>query len=369
MSIPFENKPMLVFWETTKACPLNCVHCRAEAIRNPGPGELDTEEGKNLIDNIAGFGEHSPVLVMTGGDPLSRADIYELIGYAKSKGVNVAVSPAVSENLNEKAIGRLKQLGVHSISISLDSANGDVHDSIRQVEGTYNRTLEAIRMAESAGIDVQVNSVVMKDTVEGLPELLSLVKGLGIRTWEVFFIIPIGRGNMGQDMEPQEYEDVCNFLYDASRYGIVIRSVEGPFIRRVAAQRKDGIQHTSKLYDILHDKLLARMGKPEGQSSIGSRGTLDGDGIVFVSSSGDIYPGGFLPIRLGNARKDSLAKVYRENELLNSIRQRALAGKCGICAYSSACGGSRARAYSRFGDPLAPDTACIYAAGNTEIAP
>jgi radical SAM protein len=357
----FESKPVLVFWETTKACPLRCIHCRADAMTFPAEGQLDTESGMALIDQVAAFGSPPPLLIFTGGDPLMREDLGALISYASSKGIKSAVAPAVSQNLSHETLDWLKKLGVSSISISLDSSSAEVHDSIRRVKGTYARTIEAIKYALRIGLGVQVNTAVMMQNVMELPAIFQLIKSMGVRVWEVFFLIATGRGSDAYDLSPEDYESACNILYDASQYGVIVRTVEAPFIRRVARQREEeGMYWTSERYMIMHSDLSLRCGAPTGKSSIMPRGTLDGDGIIFVAHDGTVSPGGFLPVALGNIKDSTLASIYRSDKRLLDIRNRKLSGPCGRCSYKDTCGGSRARAFS-YGDMLGSDPACISA--------
>lgn len=351
----------MVFWETTRACLLSCLHCRASAMTQPLPGELTNEEGKRVIDQVTSFGEPYPTLIFSGGDPLQRRDLFELADYAKAVGVNFALSPAVTDLLSHEALEEIKDAGTSSISISLDGRSGETHDVVRNKAGTFDRTIETIQAALGSGIKVQVNTAVMKRNLRELPEIFSLIRGLGVKTWELFFLIRVGRGSAVQDLTPQEYESVCRFLVDASRYGMVIRTVEAPFVRRVASQMAEhGEGADDSLYGGLAEKLHELEGWPTGPSTIRARGTLDGDGIVFVAYDGSIYPGGLTPFYLGDARKDSLAEVYRENPVLRKIRGREVGGYCGACRYKDICGGSRARAYAHYGDPLASDPACVY---------
>ena len=356
----FTERPVLVFWETTKACPLSCVHCRASAILGPVPGELTTEEGLRVIDQVGSMGTPPPVLVFTGGDPLTRADLPELISYAKGAGVPFAVSPAVSQNLTDGYLARLRDAGTSSISISLDGARPETHDSIRGVAGTFERTLERVRAAKDIGVSVQINTAIMKANIHELPEMLPLVKGLGVKIWELFFLVQVGRGSGVLDLTPEEYESACNFAYDASRRGLVVRCVEAPFIRRVVNSRRSADDYWQDETYLAMRGGLGGGGDALAPTTLGPRGTLDGDGIVFVGHDGTIYPGGLLPVPLGNVRKDDLATVYRTDPLLKKIRDRKFSGPCGSCSYSEICGGSRARAYAHSGDPLGSDPACLF---------
>ncbi|MDH2899985.1 MAG: TIGR04053 family radical SAM/SPASM domain-containing protein [archaeon] len=359
----FESKPLLVFWETTRACNLSCVHCRASAITEPLPGELSTIEGMKLIDQVASFGKPYPTIIFTGGDPLKRKDLFELISYAARLGIGFALSPAVTDLVTPEILCKVKSLGASSISISLDGASHETHDSIRGREGTFEKTVETIQTAVRMSLNSQINTSIMKRNYQELPQIFRLIRGLSIKTWELFFLVRVGRGTSVQDLTPEEYESVCNFLYDASRYGIIIRCVEAPFIRRVAAERNErGSNRDCAEYQELRAQLE---GQPMTQSTIRPRGTLDGDGIVFVAYDGAIQPGGLLPVELGNSKNDDLVEVYRSSELLRRIRQRDFKGYCGACEYKEVCGGSRARAFSYSGDPLSSDPACLWSFGRS----
>jgi AdoMet-dependent heme synthase len=357
----FSERPILVFWETTRACPLACVHCRASAITKPLPGELTKEEGLNLIDQVASFGKPYPTVVLTGGDPLMRSDLFDLAAHANRVGVQFAISPAVTELLADKTLERIRDVGASSISISLDGACAETHDSIRRVEGTFDRTVDRIKAGTELGMNVQVNTAIMKSNFGELPQVFYLIRNLGVKIWELFFLVKVGRGSAIDDLTPEEYESVCNLLFDASHYGMTIRCVEAPFIRRVASERSgkgDYWQHET--YHELRRDFVRLNGGPTARSSLRPRGTLDGDGVVFVGHDGAIYPGGFLPVRVGDVKDDGLARTYRENDLLRSIRGRELNGPCSACEFRDVCGGSRARSYAHHGDPLGSDPACAF---------
>ncbi len=367
---PYDEKPLLVFWETTKACLLKCEHCRAEAITEALPGELSTEEGLRLIDMVAGFGRPTPILVFTGGDPLMRRDIWRLLEYARERGVRTAMAPSVTPLLTREAIEKIAGL-VDAVSLSLDSPYSEVHDEIRGVEGTWERTLEALKAFKRTGIRVQVNTVVMRKTVEGLPDMLRLLVDLGIPTWEVFYLIPVGRGERRQDLTPEEWEDVSHFLYEASRYGVRIRTTEGPMFRRVALTRRyyeargkleELDEGLGPLYHRLMERLRKVMGPPRTKPLAHTVGTMDGRGVVFIAYNGNVYPSGFLPLAAGNVRVRSLQEIYRRSTLFTRLR-RGLKGRCGSCEFREICGGSRARAFAYTGDPLAEDPACAYQPG------
>ncbi len=354
-----DSRPILAFWETTRACALACRHCRASAIQEPLPGQLSTDEAGRLLEDLAAFGRPRPVLVATGGDVLCREDLEELVARAALLKMPFALAPSVTPLLTEQRMALLSRLGVTIASISLDGATAAVHDGVRGVGGHFEATLEAIRMLRRVGVTVQVNTVVMRDTVEELPGVARLVHELGASIWEVFFLVRVGRGTDLGELTQEENEQVCHFLADASCYGFVVRTVEGPFFRRVVAQRRAGMEPPDgELYVRLAGRLRRELGPGGGRSRAQTKGTRDGRGILFVGHDGEITPSGFLPFRLGNVREDDVVSVYREHPLLRRIRAAEFGGRCGRCAYRQLCGGSRARAFAFSGDALAEDPAC-----------
>ena len=373
-SWPYDEKPLLVFWETTRACDLVCKHCRAEAIREPLPGELSTREAEGLIDDIASMGRPTPILVFTGGDPLKRRDIWHLLEYAVSQGVRAAVAPSVTPLLTREVVRRMARIGVGGASLSLDSPYPEVHDSVRGVPGTWRRTLEALRWFREEGLRVQVNTAVMRDTVEGLADMVKLLLDNGVSVWEVFYLVPVGRAGFEQDLTPSEWEDVTHFLYEASKYGVRVRTTEGPMFRRVSLARR-ALERAGApnaldpglggLYRRLVSRLRELLGEPRGEPLAHTTGTRDGRGVVFVSYRGDVYPSGFLPVPAGNVRVRRLSEIYRRSRLFTVLRDDSrLEGRCGACEFRALCGGSRARAFAYHGRVTAEDPACPYEPGS-----
>lgn len=358
--LDLDRRPILVFWETTRACLLACRHCRAEALPEPLPGQLTHEESLAFLGTLTGFGKPYPVLVLTGGDVLMRDDVAALAGRARALGLPVAIAPSVTPRLSAAALQELRRLGVKVASLSLDGASARTHEGLRGVDGHFQGTLSAIDLLRRHGFTVQVNTVVTRENIEELPEIAAIVKERGAAIWEVFFLVRTGRGLGLDELAPEENEDVCHFLYDASCYGFIVRTVEAPFFRRVATWRRQGRRApTGPLYGRLSGRLRKLLGEP-GPARPQTKGTRDGKGIVFVAHDGDVYPAGFLPLPLGNVRERSLVEIYRESPLLRDIRAARFRGRCGVCEYRDLCGGSRARAYAASGDPLGEDPACAY---------
>jgi len=372
---PLDEKPLLVFWETTKACPLACIHCRANAITRPLPGELSHAEALDLIRQVAEFGRPYPVLVLTGGDPLMRSDLWELVEEARSLGIPIAMAPSPSRQLLEN-IDNIVREGVSAVSISIDHPDPVVHDSVRRYQGSWEAATTAVRELLRRGVSVQVNTAVMRSTVRGLPGMARLLRELGVRTWEVFYLVPVGRAGAEEDLSPAEWEDVSAFLYEVSRYGVRVRTSEGPMFRRVAlllnyasrtGAEPSGLVRTGKLYLELVDELRKLMGEPGPQALFETSGTRDGKGVIFISHDGMVYPSGFLPVPVGSVRKGRLVDIYRGSPLLRRLRAAELRGRCGACEFREVCGGSRARAFAYYGDPLAEDPACAYRPGSLRV--
>jgi AdoMet-dependent heme synthase len=357
----YAQRPMLVFWETTRACGLACRHCRADAQLRALPDELTTEEGRRLVDQVAGFGRPYPILVLTGGDCLLRADLFEIVEYATGLGIPTALSPSVTPSLTPAVVERIAASGVKAVSISLDGATPATHDGVRGIEGHFDATLAAVSALVDAGLTVQVNTTAMRTNVEELPDVAAVLADRGAHIWEVFFLVHVGRGTDTASLDPQQHEDVCHFLWDASHFGFTVRTVEAPFFRRVAAARRaGGPPSDGALYRRLGGRLRALLGEGTSTPRAHTVSTRDGKGIVFVAYDGEVFPAGFLPLGLGSLRDADLATIYRDAPVLRDIRAARFGGRCGVCPHADLCGGSRARAFASTGDPLAEDPACAY---------
>jgi radical SAM protein len=362
----YDHSPHLVFWETTKACSLACRHCRASAQLDALPGELSTQEGFALIDQIADMPGPSPILVFTGGDCFARADLARLIGHARSRGLRLGIAPSVTDRLTREALEEMYALGVRSVSISLDGASPESHDTLRGIPGHFDKTIETLHMMRDLGFRLQVNTTVMKHNAREMAEIFSLLRETGVSIWEVFFLVGVGRGIQILEVEPADAEDICHFLVDATSYGMTVRTVEAPFFRRVQAEREPfGAEDPRSHFELgeLYGALRERLGREEGSNDRPIRSTTlatgDGRGIIFVGFDGEVHASGFLPIALGNVKSESLGDIYTANPLLTTIRSGRFIGECGRCDYRRLCGGSRARAFARSGQVLGYDPSCI----------
>ncbi len=346
--IDYAQNPMLVYWETTRACALSCRHCRASAQPTPHPDELSHSEALRLLDQIAAFGQPSPHLVLTGGDPLERPRLFDLIAYAQSLGIKVSITPAATSKVTKEMLQKLKDAGIDSVAFSLDGSTADRHDSIRQVPGCYDQTIQCARWAGEVGLPLQINTLVSRETKPDLRAIYQLLHGFPLMRWSLFFLISIGRGAELSEMDPDQGEELMNWVYDLAQVSpFQIKTTEAPSYRRVASER------------MKHDGLTPEQIR---QTSVHRGfGIRDGNGIVFVSHQGDVYPSGFLPLRAGNVRIQNLTSIYRDSLVFQNVRDiEHFEGKCGECEYRKICGGSRARAYAHTGNPGASDPFCNY---------
>ncbi len=312
------------------------------------PQELTFEEGCAFLRQIPEFGAPLPQLILTGGDPLARRDLYRLIDQARSLGIGVSITPAASPALTRDVLARLQQHGVEGLGLSLDGSSAERHDSIRGVAGTFHRTIEAMRWAEELGMPLQVNTLVSEETADDIPAIYELLKNLQVARWSLFFLISVGRGKVLQPLTAERGEQLMDWIYETSAVApFTVATTEAPSYRRVALNRMRA----------------EGLGGEEIKKSRAYRGfgIRDGHGIVFVSHTGDICPAGFLPLPVGNVRRDRLAEVYRNAPVFLALHDPAqFHGRCGHCEYHALCGGSRARAYEATGDPLGQDPFCIY---------
>jgi radical SAM protein len=372
-ALNFDEAPFLAIWEVTQSCDLACKHCRAAAQPIAHPDELTNAEGKALIDQIAEM--HVPIFVFTGGDPMKRKDVYELISYAAGKGVQVALTPSATPLLTRDAIFKLKEAGLVRLGISLDGSTPEIHDAFRGLPGAWARTIQAIEWANEAGIPIQVHTTISRHNAHDLDSLCALFEKLAIVMWNVFFLVPVGRGQLGDLLSGEEFEQVFGKIYELShRVNFQIKTTEAMHYRRYLLQHnleERRIGHGSGHGHSGTSKVAAAMGAYEPgaptadaqtrTASWATRRVNDGKGFLFVSHVGNVYPSGFLPIHAGNVKETPLSEIYRNAPIFKSLRDTSkLEGKCGACEYKEICGGSRARAYAVTGDPLAQEPCCIY---------
>jgi radical SAM protein with 4Fe4S-binding SPASM domain len=338
----FDLSPMVVFYEVTRACDLLCKHCRASAQAHCDPRELSGTNARALIDDLTRFPK-PPMLVLTGGDPLKRADVFDLVEHAVGRGLSVAMTPSATPLVTAEAIARLHASGLHRLAVSLDGCDAATHDGFRRVAGSFAQTLWIVAEARRIGLPVQINTTVARHNLRQIDAMAELIGGMDVALWSVFFLVPTGRAQIDQRITADECEAVFERLWHHQRHEpFPIKTTEAPHYRRFVLQKVKG-------------------NGTRGASRLPSVGTNDGKGVMFVSHTGEIYPSGFLPIRCGKFPTDSVVDVYQHAPLFRSLRDsEQLKGKCGVCEFKEICGGSRSRAFGMTSDPLAPEPDCAY---------
>ncbi len=372
LAADFSQAPFTIAWEVTRACAFACVHCRANAQHQRDPHELSTQEAFALIDRLKEFG--NPILVFTGGDPMMRRDLFDLIAYATQSGLRCSLTPTATALPTLKRLIQAKEAGVRRIALSLDAPTPEVHDAFRQVPGSWQRTIDILKNAQAAGLSAQVNTTVSTHNLHLLPGMVPFIEEVKAVQWSVFFLVPTGRAHLERMISPQEHEQVFNWLYELSlRSTFDIKITAAPMYRRVAIQRRKAESHGGAA-PLARDAGAVFFQGAGFQYADGlnrpTRGVNDGNGFLFISHVGDIFPSGFLPLSAGNVRQDDVVDVYRHSRLFTDLRDvNKIKGKCGACEFRDVCGGQRGRAYGATGDYLASDPACIYQpAGWSEYA-
>ena len=337
----------LVAWETTRNCNLSCVHCRASATTGPHSGELDTSEAYKLLDQIAEVAK--PIIILTGGEPLLRDDIYDIATYGTKKGLRMVMAPN-GTLVTEKVAIKLIDAGIKRISISVDGATPEDHDRFRKVKGAFDGAINAMKIARKVGLDFQVNTTITKTNLGQIPAIQDLAIKHGAVAHHIFLLVPTGRGKYIVDTEinAAEYEETLDWFYDQrDKTPLDLKATCAPHYYRILRQRakKDGKTVSFKTH---------------GLDAV-TRGCLGGIGFCFVSHRGDVQPCGFLSTNCGNVRQRSFADIWRNSEIFKALRDYdQLKGKCSPCEFKRVCGGCRARAYEATGDFLAEEPLCNY---------
>ncbi len=328
----------MVAWEVTRSCNLSCAHCRASAGLGPYPGELTTEECFKVIDEIASFAK--PVIILTGGEPLLRKDIFEIAAYGKNKGLTMVMAPN-GTLLNAENVAKIIKSGIKRISVSLDGPDAATHDNLRQVTGAFNQAVAGIKEAKKSGLEFQINSTITKRNVAQITEIMDLAVELGARAHHIFLLVPTGRAKAMQadELSAQEYEGTLKFLArKIKESAIEIKVTCGPHFNRLLLQQD-----------------------PQSGASLRGRGCMAGVSFCFISHLGALQPCGYLEIKCGNLRELGFKKAWFESEVFKSLRDFSkYKGKCGICEFRNVCGGCRARAYAKHGDYLREEPYCVY---------
>jgi len=343
-----EYVPRLVFWELTNACNLKCVHCRACPAEHRSPEELSTEETRTLLDQIASFAK--PAIVLSGGEPLVRPDVFDIAEYGTSKGLRMLL--ATNGTLVTPEIAqRIVDVGIKRVSVSIDGAYPETHDSFRRIAGAFESAWRGIENLKRVGMPFQINTTVAKHNIDQIPDILNLAIERGAVAVHIFLLVPTGCGKEIADdemIDPEQYESVLNWFYEQSKnVPIALKATCAPHYFRIVLQRskEDGIK--SPLTGHGHEAM--------------TKGCLAGSAVCFVSHKGDVYPCGYLQVSAGNIRQEHFKSVWDNAEVFKALRNEDnLEGKCGYCEYRRVCMGCRARAYAYTGNYLSPEPYCVY---------
>lgn len=337
----------LVAWEITRNCNLACRHCRAAATAGPYEGELDTAAALHLLDQIRTVGQ--PIVILTGGEPLLRPDIFDIARYGTDLGLRMVMAPN-GTLIDEASAGRMAAAGIQRISISLDGATPETHDRFRGVDGAFAGALRGVAHARNAGVDFQINTTVTRANLAEIPRIQELAVRLGAVAHHIFLLVPTGRGKyiLDQEISAEEYENTLNWFYDQRGCtSLQLKATCAPHYYRILRQRARDEGQTVTF-------------ESHGLDAV-TRGCLGGTGFCFISHRGVVQPCGFLDLNCGDITRTSFADVWAHSEIFQALRNPAnLKGKCGRCEYNRVCGGCRARAYEATGDYLAEEPLCSY---------
>lgn len=347
----FDRAPARVYWELTRACDLACRHCRAEAMRQREPDELTTAECIRVLDQLRAVGEPLPHVIYTGGDPLKRPDLLDLVRAARTRRLDVSVAPSATNALTREAVNALRDAGVCAMSLSLDGADPPRHDAVRGVLGCFGWTLAAAARIVGAGIPLQLNTLVSSESAPHLEAIGDLAARLGAERWSLFFLVQVGRGRVLRQLTPRECELTLDWVArNVRRWPLTVTTTEAPHYRRVVIQRLHAAGRSPR--------------EIQGMPIARGFGIRDGNGVLFIAANGNVTPSGFLPYVAGNVRQTHVLALYQASPLFRALRvPDSFGGRCGVCTFRAVCGGSRARAWAVTGDPLAEDPLCEWRPG------
>lgn len=399
-----DNKPRLVFWEVTKGCNLRCIHCRASATELSSPSDLSTQTARNIIDQIAAVS--SPILVLSGGEPLFRSDIFELARYGTDKGLRVAL--ATNGTLVTKPVAqKIVDSGVKRVAISLDGADAATHDTFRGIPGAFDAAITGFRNLKELGMSVQINTTIARHNAHQLPDVLNLARSLGADALHTFLLVPVGCGvdiASEQMVPPEEYERMLNWFYDRSlEGGIEMKATCAPHYFRVVRQRRAAEHRSAAAAAQAAEQRIPPASSSPSRGPLGSpthisatemtmpgstgielkpqgigkavghpgahpsdmnamtKGCLAGTAVCFISNQGEVFPCGYLPALAGDLKKQPFADIWENSVVFNQLRDvDNLKGKCGCCEFRNVCMGCRARAFAATGNYLDEEPFCVY---------
>lgn len=345
----------LIFWETTSKCNLKCIHCRAGNSKDCSDKSLNIKQCYALLDDIASFA--SPIIVLSGGEPLMRKDICKIASYGNSLGLKMVLATN-GTLLTTSSANKIVKSGIQRISVSIDGADADTHDSFRHINGAFQSAINGIKAAQNAGMQVQINTTVTRHNINQLEQIYEFALSIGACALHLFLLVPTGCGKEIANTEmisPNDYEQVLLWIFDKAKQSkIKIKPTCAPHYFRIISQQKkaDGVKIPYNSQGL----------------EAATKGCLAGSSVCFVSYKGDVFPCGYFPVSAGNICNSSLKEIWGSSELFYKLRDAsALKGKCGICEYSKICGGCRARAYAETGDYLSEEPYCTYLPSKLEM--
>jgi AdoMet-dependent heme synthase len=360
----------LVFWETTKACNLSCRHCRAVPQRRLGPTELTTKRALDLIDDIAKIAK--PVMVLSGGEPLFRPDLFDIAAYGVESGFRMALATN-GTLVTERVAAKIADAGFSRVAVSLDSANPDTHDRFRGQPGAHALAMRGLSNLREQGVSVQINSTITKHNVGEIQQMLDMALGIGADALHLFMLVPVGCGleiPENEMLPAEEYERVLGWFDERSKdCPIDLKATCAPHYYRIRAQRIEDERGRGDLTSTFiapgtrakAAPMLLGGGRHGQHLSAMTRGCLAGTSVCFISNEGAVYPCGYLPVSAGDTRTERFADIWTGSPVFQQLRNpKALDGKCGACRYEALCGGCRARAYAATGSFLAEEPFCSY---------
>lgn len=341
--------PRLIAWELTCACNLKCIHCRGSATEKPDTDELTLGEAKHFIDELVDYGK--PILILTGGEPLVREDVFEIAQHGTDRGLRVVLATN-GTLVTQKVAHKMREAGIKRVSVSIDGSSAEIHDRFRGMPGSFEASLHGIDEIKKAGIEFQVNTTITRHNIKEVTKIYDFALSIGAKALHIFMLVPTGRGNAieGDEIPPDEYEHVLNWVYDInylSNSQIQVKATCAPHYFRIMRKRAkaEGIKITAQTH---------------GFEAV-TKGCLGGTGFCFVSHTGEVCPCGFLPVIAGNIRETQFMKIWEQSKIFNDLRDvNKLKGKCRICEYRRVCSGCRARAFAETGDYLAEEPYCTY---------
>ncbi len=342
-----EYLPRLIAWEVTRSCVLSCIHCRASATRGKYQGELTTQECFAFLEDVATIAK--PIIILTGGEPMMREDIFDIAEKGTSLGLRMVMAPC-GPLMNIEKTKRMKEVGIQRISLSIDGATSETHDRFRQQNGAFDSVMKAIEYANTAGLEFQINTTITNINLHEVPAILEMAVKLNAKAYHPFLLVPTGRGKelADQEISPENYEKTLLWIYEQrERITIQFKPTCAPHYYRIFRQQ---------------EKLKGRSVTPQSHGlDAMTKGCMGGTGFAFVSNTGKVQICGFLEEECGDIKKDRFSNIWKTSKVFLEMRDlNGYKGKCGICEYRRVCGGCRARAYAVTGDYLAPEPYCTY---------